>query len=252
MHEGTTFLMMAAEHPTGGSADEGTHGASADRPDASAPHGIPDATVARLPLYHRALIGLHQLGVGTVSSEQLAEMAGVNAAKVRKDLSHFGSYGTRGVGYDVDQLMGEIRRELGLDRAWSCLVVGVGNLGSALLSFAGFRERGFHVTAAVDVDPSRVGTRVGGLEVAHQNEMAHLIDEHAIAIGVIATPPAAAQEVADALVAAGVESILNFAPTVVEVPEGVLIRHVDLASELEILAFHKGRRGAPLDRPAAG
>jgi redox-sensing transcriptional repressor len=252
MHEGTTFLMMAAEHPPGGSAGEGTDGTSGDRPDPSVPRGIPDATVARLPLYHRALMGQHQLGVGTVSSEQLAEMAGVNAAKVRKDLSYFGSYGTRGVGYDVDQLLGEIRRELGLDRAWSCLVVGVGNLGSALLSFAGFRERGFHVTAAVDVDPQRVGTRVGGLEVAHQNEMAHLIAEHAIAIGVIATPPAAAQEVADALVAAGVEAILNFAPTMVEVPEGVLIRHVDLASELEILAFHKGRRDAPLDRTAAG
>ncbi len=252
MHEGTTFLMMAAADPPEGSA--GAHGTSGEgahgEPDA--PRDIPDATVARLPLYHRALMGLHQLGVSTVSSEQLAEMAGVNAAKVRKDLSYFGSYGTRGVGYDVGQLLTEIRRALGLDRDWSCMVVGVGNLGSALLSFAGFRERGFHVAAAVDVDPARIGTEVGGLRVAHQNEMARLIDEHDIAIGVIATPPVAAQEVADALVAAGVESILNFAPTMVEVPEGVLIRHVDLASELEILAFHKGRRLAPLDRTVAG
>jgi redox-sensing transcriptional repressor len=244
--------MMAASDAMGGSAAPDGRGHSGDGLTTAAPRDIPDATVARLPLYHRALIVLHQLGVGTVSSEQLAEMAGVNAAKVRKDLSYFGTYGTRGVGYDVDQLLGEIRREMGLDRAWNCIVVGVGNLGSALLSFAGFRERGFNVAAAVDVDPTRVGTVVGGLSVGHQDDLARLIDENDVAIGVIATPPAAAQDVADALVAAGVESILNFAPIMVEVPEGVLIRHVDLASELEILAFHKGRREASLGDPVAG
>jgi len=213
-------------------------------------HGeIPDATVSRLPLYHRALIGLHQSGVTTVSSEQLADMAGVNAAKVRKDLSYFGSYGTRGVGYDVEQLLAEIRNDLGLQHEWNCIIVGAGNLGSALLSFAGFRDRGFHVAAAVDVAPDRVGRNLGGITISHQDDLAALITRHDIAIGVIATPPASAQEVADALVAAGVRSILNFAPTVVEVPEGVLIRHVDLASELEILAFHEGRRTHPLQAP---
>jgi len=203
---------------------------------------IPEATVARLPLYHRALIALDSAGTTTVSSEQLAEMAGVNAAKVRKDLSYFGSYGTRGVGYDVGQLLDEIRRDLGLTRRWNCVVVGVGNLGTALLSFAGFRERGFHVATAVDVDPDRVGTTLGGVEVRHQEELAAAIDACEVHIGVVTTPPEAAQGVVDDLVAAGVRSILNFAPTVLEVPDGVLVRNVDLASELEILAFHEGRR----------
>jgi redox-sensing transcriptional repressor len=210
---------------------------------------IPDATVSRLPLYHRALIALHQAGAETVSSEQLADLAGVNAAKVRKDLSYFGSYGTRGVGYDVGQLLTEIRSDLGLSKQWHCVVVGAGNLGSALIAFAGFRERGFHVAAAVDVDPARVGTTIGGVTVSHQDDLVRLIGEHSIAIGVIATPPPAAQGVADTLVAAGVHSILSFAPTVVEVPAGVLVRHVDLASELEILAFHEGRRSALAQLP---
>ena len=249
---GYVSSIMAARSPDAGSDSAGNRREAPGDDEQPVAREIPDATVSRLPLYHRALLGLHQSGVTTVSSEQLADMAGVNAAKVRKDLSYFGSYGTRGVGYDVDQLLAEIRRELGLDQQWKCLVVGVGNLGSALLSFAGFRDRGFHVAAAVDVDPARVGSEVGGLIVGHQNDMVRLLCEHDIAIGVIATPPAAAQEVADALVAAGVESILNFAPTMVEVPEGVLIRHVDLASELEILAFHRGRRNASFRRSAAG
>lgn len=208
--------------------------------------GIPDATVARLPLYHRALIGLHRSGRTTVSSEQLAEMAGVNAAKVRKDLSYFGSYGTRGVGYEVDQLLDEIRSDLGLQRQWNCMVVGVGNLGSALITFGGFRERGFDVVAAVDVDPARVGTTLGELTVAHQDELAELVEAHGVAIGILTTPPDAAQQVVDELVAAGVRSILSFAPTVVEVPDDVVVRHVDVASELEILAFHEGRRAPAL------
>ncbi len=203
---------------------------------------IPDATVARLPLYHRALISLHRSGASTVSSEELANAAGVNAAKVRKDLSYFGSYGTRGVGYDVAQLLEEIRNDLGLQHPRNCVVVGTGNLGAALLSFGGFKDRGFTVVAAVDVDPARVGTTIGGIRVEHQDELARLVETNEVAIGLLSTPPSAAQQVADDLVAAGVRSILNFAPTVVEVPEDVVVRHVDLASELEILAFHEGRR----------
>ncbi len=206
------------------------------------PRGIPDATVARLPLYHRALIALSQSGTDTVSSEQLASIAGVNAAKVRKDLSYFGSFGTRGVGYDVKLLLDEMRTHLGLQQDRNCMVVGTGNLGAALLSFAGFDDRGFSVVAAVDVAPSRVGTTVGGVVVGHQDDLAAIVKAEHVAIGLISTPPGAAQQVADDLVAAGVRSILNFAPTVIEVPEGVVVRHVDLASELEILAFHEGRR----------
>ncbi|MCZ7628181.1 MAG: redox-sensing transcriptional repressor Rex [Microthrixaceae bacterium] len=206
------------------------------------PREIPDATVVRLPLYHRALIALNRAGTETVSSEQLAGIAGVNAAKVRKDLSYFGSFGTRGVGYDVDQLLDEMRTHLGLQHARNCVVVGTGNLGSALLSFAGFSDRGFCVVAAVDVDPERVGTVIAGTEVGHQDELARLVRDNDVAIGLVSTPPAAAQQVTEELVAAGVRCILNFAPTVLEVPEGVVVRNVDLASELEILAFHQGRR----------
>jgi redox-sensing transcriptional repressor len=155
-------------------------------PDPTVPgdRGIPDATVARLPLYHRALLGLHRSGAATVSSEQLAEMAGVNAAKVRKDLSYFGSYGTRGVGYEVGQLLDEIRNDLGLQHTWKCVVVGVGNLGSALITFAGFRERGFDVVAAVDVHPDRVGTTLGGLTVQHQDRLRTVVADNEVAIGI--------------------------------------------------------------------
>lgn len=202
---------------------------------------IPEATIERLPVYHRCLLQLDDDSSATISSEQLAELAGVNAAKVRKDLSYFGTYGTRGVGYDVNQLLAEIRNELGLTREWPCIIVGAGNLGAALAKFAGFTDRGFTVVAIVDTDPDKVGTTVGSLEVQHEDAMPGLIEELGILIGIITTPPEAAQEAADALVAAGVPSILNFAPTVLDVPPGVLTRDVDVAVELQILAFHQGR-----------
>ena len=197
-------------------------------------------------------------GSSTVSSEQLAELAGVNAAKVRKDLSYFGSYGTRGVGYDVEELLVEVRRELGLTHDWPCVIVGAGNLGSALAKFAGFTDRGFSVLAVVDTDPDKVGQRLGAVTVAHEDDLEQLVEEHQIAIGIITTPPSAAQDAADRLVAAGVRSILNFAPTVLDVPPQVLVREVDVAIELQILAFHEerrsGRAAAPesADTAAAG
>jgi redox-sensing transcriptional repressor len=203
---------------------------------------IPDATVARLPVYHRCLLDLQAEGRRTVSSEQLADLAGVNAAKVRKDLSHFGSYGTRGVGYDVEQLLVEIRRELGLDHDWPCVIVGAGNLGSALAKFAGFTDRGFTVVGVVDVDASKVGQQIGRLTVRHQDELAELVESEHVAIGIVAVPPAAAQDATDRLVATGIRSVLNFAPTVLDVPTTVQVRDVDLAVELQILAFHEERR----------
>jgi redox-sensing transcriptional repressor len=178
------------------------------------------------------------------SSEQLAEMAGVNAAKVRKDLSYFGSYGTRGVGYGVDHLLVEIRRELGLTHDWPCVIVGAGNLGSALAKFAGFSDRGFSVVAVVDIDPTRVGEQVGDLVIQHEERLAELVVEHDVVIGIITTPPSAAQDAADTLTQAGVRSILNFAPTVLDLPADVLVRDVDVAVELQILAFHEERRAA--------
>ncbi len=205
---------------------------------------IPEATIARLPVYHRCLLQMQAEERSKASSEQLAEMAGVNAAKVRKDLSYFGSYGTRGVGYGVDHLLVEIRRELGLTHDWPCVIVGAGNLGSALAKFAGFSDRGFSVVAVVDIDPTRVGEQVGDLVIQHEERLAELVVEHDVVIGIITTPPSAAQDAADTLTQAGVRSILNFAPTVLDLPADVLVRDVDVAVELQILAFHEERRAA--------
>ncbi|MGB6057417.1 MAG: redox-sensing transcriptional repressor Rex [Microthrixaceae bacterium] len=203
---------------------------------------IPEATIARLPVYQRCLLGLQDEGRVKASSEQLAELAGVNAAKVRKDLSYFGSYGTRGVGYDVDHLLVEIRRELGMTHDWPCVIVGAGNLGSALAKFGGFKERGFSVVAIMDVDESKVGQKVGDLTIRHEDELPEVVAEHEISIGIITTSPTAAQDAADQLIATGIRSILNFAPTVLDLPHGVLVRDVDVAIELQILAFHEERR----------
>jgi redox-sensing transcriptional repressor len=216
-----------------------------DRPARSteeSPRRIPEATVARLPLYYRALLEAADQEVGTVSSERLAELAGVNAAKVRKDLSYLGSYGTRGVGYEVEFLVDRITRELGLTADWPVAIVGLGNLGQALANYRGFGARGFRVLALVDADPAKVGERIGDLEIEPLDHLSPLVRERGIKIGIIATPAAAAQEVADQLVKAGVSSILNFAPAVVAVPDTVSLRKVDLAIELQILSFYQSHQ----------
>jgi redox-sensing transcriptional repressor len=204
--------------------------------------GIPEATVARLPVYLRALSTLADEGAVTVSSEELATAAGVNSAKVRKDLSQLGSYGTRGVGYDVDYLVYQVSRELGLTQDWPVVIVGLGHLGHALANYGGFASRGFAIRALVDADPDLVGQRVAGLEVRPMTELEAAVGGLGIAIGVIATPGSVAQDVCDRLVAAGVSSILNFAPVVLAVPEDVEVRKVDLSIELQILAFHEQRK----------
>jgi redox-sensing transcriptional repressor len=203
---------------------------------------IPEATVGRLPIYLRALVDIAEAGATTVSSDALAEAAGVNSAKVRKDLSHLGSYGTRGVGYDVAYLIHQVRRELGLTQHWAIAIVGIGNLGHALANYKGFAERGFRVAALVDADAAKVGEVVGGLPVRHIDELPQLVRDNDIAIGVVATPANVVQDVADLMVAAGIRSILNFAPAVIAVPPGVSVRKVDLAIELQILAFYEQRK----------
>lgn len=216
--------------------------------------GIPEATVARLPVYLRALYGLAERGISTVASEELAAAAGVNSAKLRKDLSHLGSYGIRGVGYDVDYLVYQVSRTLGLTQDWPVVIVGAGNLGRALANYGGFVSRGFTIAAMLDSDPAIVGSRIARLIVRHVDELEALVARHKVAIGVIATPAGSAQAVCDRLVSAGVTSILNFAPLVLSVPEGVDVRKVDLSIELQILAFHAQRRSAarpPESRPAA-
>jgi redox-sensing transcriptional repressor len=203
---------------------------------------IPDATIARLPVYLRALHSLAEAGHVTVSSEGLAEAAGVNSAKRRKDLPPLGSYGTRGVGYDVGHLVEQISSELGLQRPCSVVLVGVGNLGRALAGYGGFASRGLAIDALLDVDPATVGQQIAGLVVRHLDELPAMVS--GASIGVIATPAEAAQEVCDRLVAAGVTSILNFAPTVLSVPGDVDLRKVDLSIELQILSFHEHRKAA--------
>lgn len=203
---------------------------------------IPEATVSRLPIYYRSLIELSDREVATISSERLAEMAGVNAAKVRKDLSFLGSYGTRGVGYDVAYLLHEVSRELGLTEDRPVAIVGVGNLGSALANYKGFAARGFHIVGLFDSDPSKQGEELAGLEIRPMTAIKDVAKKVGIAIGIIAVPASEAQRVADLLVEAGASSILNFAPVVLAVPEGVSLRKVDLAIELQILSFYQQRR----------
>ena len=201
---------------------------------------IPEATVARLPIYLRSLYEVADQQA-TISSERLAELAGVNAAKVRKDLSYLGSYGTRGVGYDVEYLVYQISRELGLTQDWPVAIVGIGNLGHALANYRGFMARGFRVVALVDADHAKVGEQIGDLTVRHIDDLPEITASERVAIGIVATPANSAQEVADRLVEAGVTSILNFAPAVLNVPAGVTLRKVDLSIELQILSFYQQR-----------
>lgn len=201
---------------------------------------IPKATVTRLPLYLKCLEGMDET-LATVSSANLAEAANVNPAKVRKDLSFLGSNGTRGVGYDRMQLCFEIRGHLGLNIAAPVVIIGAGNLGSALANYGGFAASGFYVVGVYDSDQSKVGTTINGQPIAHISSLAADCEEHQVTMGVITTPPGAAQETAERMVEAGLRSILNFAPTVVHVPEGVDVRRVDLSTELQILSYYGHR-----------
>jgi redox-sensing transcriptional repressor len=212
---------------------------------------IPEAAVARLAVYLRVLAGLAEAERGTVSSDELAAAAGVNSAKLRKDLSYVGSYGTRGVGYEVAVLVCQIERLLGLTREHSVAIVGVGNLGRALANYGGFPGRGFPVTALFDVDPELVGTLLGGVAVDHAENIPGVCAARGVTVGVIATPLSAAQAATDRLVAAGVACILNFAPVILRAPDHVEVRKVDLAAEMQILSFHNSRRPGVTDGAAA-
>lgn len=208
---------------------------------------MPDATVARLPIYHRVLCAMAESGARTVSSGDLAAACQVTSALLRKDLSHLGSLGTRGVGYDVAHLAYRIGREIGLTHPWRIVIVGVGNLGHALACYAGLADRGFVLVGAVDANPDLVGTLVGlpGQEVTVRPvaDLAPLVRGADAHIGIIATPAEVAQSVCDRLVSAGIRSILNFAPVVLATGPGIEVRKVDLGLELQILAFHEQRRG---------
>ncbi|MEA2024541.1 MAG: redox-sensing transcriptional repressor Rex [Actinomycetota bacterium] len=202
---------------------------------------IPDATVARLPVYLRCLA--MRAGTGTCSSEDLARTAGVNATQVRKDLSFLEAQGTRGVGYDVDDLRLQIREALGLTHEFPVVIVGAGNLGRALANYGGFGEWGFSIAAIVDVDARKVGSRISNSTVESMADLETIISDRGIEIGIIATPSTQAQSVGERLGAAGVRSILNLAPTVIAV-DGVEVRRFDLSTELQILAYHLQEREA--------
>jgi redox-sensing transcriptional repressor len=227
-------------------------GQTGSDPNGSSRHArsraIPEATVGRLAVYLRVLTDREPIPDGRagqqdiVSSAELAAAAGVNPAGLRRDLSFLGSHGVRGVGYDSGTLIDEIRRVLGAHHAFGVALIGVGNLGQALAGYGGFAGRGFNIAALFDVDPAKVGRNVSGLVVEDVASLSTTCAAQSITIGLIATPEGAAQEAADALVSAGIFSILNFAPGLVVVPDGVEVRRVDLALELQMLAFHETSR----------
>jgi redox-sensing transcriptional repressor len=206
--------------------------------------GIPDATIARLPVYLRTLNAIAGEGVATISSGELADAAGVNSAQLRKDLSYLGTYGTRGVGYDVEYLRFQIGREIGSAQEWPVIIVGLGNLGTALANYSGFGSRGFKIVALLDPKPDLIGRELVGVPISDLADLEDVVGRTAPRIAVLATPASGAQEVCDRLVACGVRSILNFAPTALAVPPGVNLRKVDVGQELQILAYHEQQQSA--------
>jgi redox-sensing transcriptional repressor len=200
---------------------------------------IPDATIERIALYSRPIENLMEKGVKVVSSEKLAEMCRVNPAQVRKDLSYFGEFGVRGVGYDVRDLLGEIKKILVSDREWRLGIVGLGNLGMALVAHDNFLKRGYRFVAAFDSDPEKIGKKIPpGLIIQPVTKLNELAKELGIEIGVITTPSSRAQSVADMLIEAGMKAILNFSPIQVRKPECCLVQNVDFTVNLDNLAFY--------------
>lgn len=219
------------------------------------PRTIPEATVARLAVYLRVLTGLAADGRATVSSGELASAAGVNPAGLRKDLTHLGPCGVRGVGYEVATLRDRIAGVLGGESSRACVLVGIGNLGTALADYAGFTSRGFAFVGLFDTAPGRIGQEIGGQVVRPLDDLGAVVAGTGASIGVVATPAEVAQQVCDRLTAAGVRSILNFAPLALAAPDGVDVRQVDLSVELQVLAFlgqqHGQRDGQRGQRDAA-
>ncbi|HEX3177281.1 MAG TPA: redox-sensing transcriptional repressor Rex [Methylomirabilota bacterium] len=205
---------------------------------------IPEMTIRRLSVYTRCLLQLEEDNVKTVSSQELAERFNLNSAQVRKDLAYFGEFGVRGIGYYVIGLKTELQRILGLDRAWPVVLVGFGNLGSALFHYKGFGTQGFRIAAIVDDDPAKVAREVDSVPIIPSRDMAREIKARSVQIAIVAVPAESAQPVTDQLVAAGIKAILNFAPARIKVPRDVRLKNVDLSIELETLSFYlaKGTR----------
>ncbi|MFZ3062976.1 MAG: redox-sensing transcriptional repressor Rex [Actinomycetota bacterium] len=213
------------------------------------PHDIPDPTVSRLSIYARCLERLIKDKINVVSSDELADRAGVNAAQVRKDLSYLGSFGRRGVGYETHHLLNRVSYSLGLSKQRTLVIVGSGKLGSALLAYKGFREKGFKPVAAFDVNKEKIGKTIGGVRVYDISRIREILKKKGPEIGIIAVPAPYAQEVANELVAAGIRSILNFAPTILKVPPQVVFRQVDLSLELDAISYYLNT-GVPAEKSA--
>ena len=199
---------------------------------------IPEATIVRLSVYSRFLENAEKRGIITISSGEIAEGVGVSPAQVRKDLAYFGEFGTRGVGYNVKDLLFHTMKILGLSNQWKVVVVGAGNLGTALVSYRGFKERGFNIIGIFDNDLTKIGKRVMNLEVKGIENIPEVVKIEEANIGILTVPVNVAQECANILVEAGTKAILNFAPMVLNVPDDVEVRNVDLAVNLEILTFN--------------
>ncbi len=203
---------------------------------------VPEATIIRLSVYSRYLEQLDRKGVITISSVEIADGVGVSPAQVRKDLAYFGEFGTRGVGYNVRDLMHYTSKILNLNEPWPLVLVGAGNLGFALSTYKGFNNRGFSVVGIFDNDLTKIGKKIVDMEVSPPEKMPEIIAKHNVKIGIIAVPAKAAQEVADLMIKNGLVAILNFAPVSLNVPEHIELRNVDLSVNLEILTFNLGMR----------
>ncbi|HEX9092594.1 MAG TPA: redox-sensing transcriptional repressor Rex [Coriobacteriia bacterium] len=203
---------------------------------------VPQGVIERLPQYLNVLIQLRQEGQSTVSSARLGELTDVNPAQIRRDLTHFGSFGKRGIGYDAGTLIERIQRILGSDHTHRLVLVGAGNLGSAIAGYQGLRKHGFIVSAVFDSDPAKVGTRMGDLVVLDAKDMERVVAEQGIRIGVVAVPQTAAQDVTDRLATAGIKVILNYTPMIVKVPDGVTLHNTDPVQELLHTLYYLSRR----------
>lgn len=199
---------------------------------------IPEESVRRLPLYLRYLNRLLETGKETISSQHLAREVGIKPAQIRKDLSYFGEFGTRGVGYDMKKLVKELRFILNLDREWKIALVGVGKIGQALLTYPGFKKQGLKIQMAFDDDPQLVGEKIGEVQISDAAQIEKKVMEEGIKLGIIAVPSPNAQQVAESLVNAGVKGLLNFAPCLLDLPEDVKVSYVDIAIELGRLVYH--------------
>lgn len=201
----------------------------------------PDVVVRRLPLYARSLRYLLQEGVHSVSSQELGERINVTAAQIRKDLSYFGEFGKQGIGYDVEKLLSQIERILGLTQDWPVALVGVGHLGQAIVRYEGFRRNGIHIVALFDHDPEKIGIEIAGLTIMNDDLIAPMVRERQIKMAIVAVPAQRAQEVVDILVAAGVRAILNYAPIIVQVPDGVWVRYIDPVTVMHSMTYYLAR-----------